>query len=1048
MTKRTIALLISLTMLLNGLFMPVFATQPQIQKAFADSVNQIIVTFANPLTELANPYVITPTGEIISVTATSKNDSTYIFTLPVDLNVYELYMVGADDVNPQVVEMRGILDNLYYANNDLGLTYSTDASTFKVWAPTAVSVELAIYDNAGSYNSDGKVTIHTDGAESLMEVDRTTGVWSITMTGDLKNNYYMYKVTFADGTQNYAVDPYAIAVSANGQRSAIIDLEETNTAAFKNDVKPQLLDISDAVIYELHVRDFSIDPDAGFENRGEYLAFTETGLTIGENNVSIGIDHLVELGITHLHLLPVYDYASVDEISYVGQFNWGYDPQNYNVPEGSYSSNPHNPITRIQEFKDMVAALHANGIRVVMDVVYNHTYSVEDGPFEKIVPNYYYRTHDNGDYANGSGCGNEVASERPMVRKFIKDSVTYWADEYNLDGFRFDLMGLIDIQTMQEITHELLTEVDPTMLIYGEPWQAGGSILPSELQTLKGSQKGESFAVFNDNIRGAIKGDSDTSVAGFATGEPGNEADLIEGVMGAINTIATHPTEVISYVTAHDNLNLWDKVIFSQGLTQEEGFVKILDGKMLDGGSVEAAVANATIHHDIDLDNVFANETVRRTVLSNGIVLTSQGIPFLHAGEELLRSKYGDHNSYMSPDAINMIRWELKDKFVDVSNYYQGLIELRKAHPAFSMETAQLVTAHFTTLQQEDNIVAFSLGEHANGDSYKNIVVIYNANNEAKDVALPHAADWNVVVDDTKAGTAILETLSNASSICVAPLSMTVLYDEESAYEQIPTTIILPQETLGLGVNNSYIVNVVVQDQFGHNMLATVEAIVNDDIVSVDDNKIIANEVGETTLTFKCAEAVAMLEVVVVEQLIPTTLTISQNQTVHTGFDITITAEVNDQFNRAIANPTIDWQSLNADIASVTPAGKVTGHLDGVATIIANVGELSATTDVIVAPYENRYIVVEYYRPEQDYADWNLWVWNTGVMDGEINFTEDLDGMKIAYIEIGPTAESVGFIVRTQDWVKDIDADRFVNTTETITTIRVNQGEAEFEIIK
>ena len=523
---------------------------------------------------------------------------------------------------------------------------------------------------------------------------------------------------------------------------------------------------TDAIIYELHVRDFSIDENSGIseKNKGKYLAFTEKGTTNGRGQ-STGIDHLRDLGITHIHLLPVYDFQTVDELkvddpnSDKAKYNWGYDPQNYNVPEGSYSTDPTEPTVRIKEFKQMVESIHANGMRVIMDVVYNHTYETEDSLFNKIVPGYFYRTDSSGNFTNGSGTGNEVASERPMVRKYIKDSVRYWVEEYDVDGFRFDLMGLIDVETMTQIRQELHNEVSPDILIYGEPWQAGGSPLAESMQTTKGKQKDKGFAVFNDNFRGAIKGGSDDGSKGFATGDFGKEASIVTGVRGAIDDFTNSPTETINYVTAHDNLNLWDKVIKTQGLE-------------------EVALAS-TPHATITEENVLDNETVRRSLLSNGIIMTSQGVAFFHAGDEILRTKFGDHNSYRSPDTINQIRWEDKTKFKSVFNYYQGLIKLRKEHPAFRMSTADMVNKHLNVFKQNENLVGFELTNNANGDKWNNIAVIYNANKEVKTVMLPKEGVWKIVVNDQIAGTEVIDTI-NSNLIKIEPLSIMVLYDEES----------------------------------------------------------------------------------------------------------------------------------------------------------------------------------------------------------------------------------------------------------------------------
>ncbi|AJS57585.1 alpha-dextrin endo-1,6-alpha-glucosidase [Paenibacillus sp. IHBB 10380] len=671
----------------------------------------------------------------------------------------------------------------YYEGRDLGCNYSASGSTFKVWAPTASLVSLVLYKDAGHYNPQGQVIEHSGGTEIVMALEASSGVWSIHLAKDLEGLFYMYKTEFDNHNIHYAVDPYAKAVSANGGRSAIIDLRSTDPSGWNEDIKPPLLHPTDAVLYELHVRDFSMHHDSGMSNKGKFIAFTESDLKDIEGH-PLGIDHLVELGITHVHLLPVFDYKTVNELtsqdnqSEVLVYNWGYDPQNFNVPEGSYATDVMNPATRIKEFKEMIQIFHQKGIRVIMDVVYNHTYAVDDGPFEPIVPGYFYRRDGAGRLSNGSGVGNEIASERPMVRKYIKDSVRYWAEEYHVDGFRFDLVGLIDTQTIDEITKELHVTVDPTLIIYGEPWTGGES--PLVQQTLKGSQKGKKFALFNDHFRHAIKGDNDGWGRGFATGESGKEFAIMDGVMGSIYDFTDAPAETINYVTVHDNLNLWDKVLTTEGLRQEAGLLANYSGLGTDH-RIANALVKADPYRSVKMKDVLHSETVRRTILANGIVLTSQGIPLFQAGDEMLRSKFGDHNSYRSGDVINAIRWDNKRKFRSVFHYYKGLIELRKTHPAFRMHSKEQIEAHLEVLQCEDNVVAYQLKGHANGDSWTNIMVIYNGNNHEKFVDVPMSnIGWNIAVDEHTAGLKPLNKVYG-DYVAVPKISMMVLYQEADA---------------------------------------------------------------------------------------------------------------------------------------------------------------------------------------------------------------------------------------------------------------------------
>lgn len=673
-----------------------------------------------------------------------------------------------------------------YEGNDLGVSLGANLCIFKVWSPVAAQMHLLLYPPLTDRNS----------AEQLDQLKYQVmpmqsdgqGVWVLNIEGDWQRYRYMFRPTFADGTSTTAVDPYARAVTMNGEMGVIIDLERTHPEGWMKDQRPKLLHATDAVLYELHVRDFSIHPSSGIVNKGKYLAFTETGLC-DEAGHTLGIDHLAELGITHVHLMPVFDFATVDESSVndnlhdVSNYNWGYDPLHYNVPEGSYASRADDPETRIREFKSMIAALHQKGIGVIMDVVYNHTFDTAGSSFEKLVPGYYYRQHADGTYSNGSGTGNEVATERLMVRKFIIDSVRFWAEQYHVDGFRFDLMGLIDVATMKQLTSELHTRVSPSILLYGEPWGAMESPLAEEM-TLKGTQRGAGFAVFNDNFRSVIKGDSDGDGKGFATGEEGKAAHLWTGVQGAIHDFAEAPAETMNYVTVHDNLNLWDKVARTQGLHEVLGFLQYNeDGSLKGCSSVEEAVSKANPYLQVDPNDVLGNETVRRCLLANGIVLTAQGIPLIAAGDELLRSKYGDMNSHQSGDVVNAIRWDQKQRYKPVFDYYRGLIHLRREHPAFRLRTREAIERYVCLLHQEEGLLAYEIQGTAAEDTWQRIVVIYNASMQTRSIPLPSGV-WNVAVEDGRVDTHSLRTMENSqngpygenSQIEVRGISMTILY--------------------------------------------------------------------------------------------------------------------------------------------------------------------------------------------------------------------------------------------------------------------------------
>jgi len=635
-------------------------------------------------------------------------------------------------------------EEYFYDGNDLGAVWSKEATKFCLWAPTADQVTLNLYKTGDGNDLIEQLPMHYD----------TKGVWRLTLNGDLHGIYYTYSVTI-DQETNEAVDPYAKAVGVNGNRGMVIDLSSTNPPGFVTETRPVLESPTDAVIYELHVRDFSTDESSGMLNKGKYLAFTETG-TKNSLGAATGMDHFKELGITHIHLMPVFDFATVDETNLsLPQFNWGYDPKNYNVPDGSYSTDPYHGEIRIKEFKAMVQALHANGIRVIMDVVYNHTYHTEHSNFHKCVPGYYYRMTPEGYYSNASGCGNETASERPMMRKFILDSVVYWAKEYHIDGFRFDLMGVHDIKTMNKI-REALNRIDSSILVYGEGWTGGDSTLPFEKRAMKANmcKLDSHIAAFNDDLRDGIKGnvfnETDT---GFVSGKHGLEETIKFGIVASTyhkqldymrvnysrSPWAVEPTQTINYISSHDNLTLWDKISLSCAGSSKE-------------------------------------DKIRMNMLAAAIVLTSQGIPFFQAGEEFLRSKplneannRFEHNSYRSPDSVNSLKWNRKSEYEKVFNYYKGLIHFRKLHPELRLSSSSNIQQALTFMEGlDDGVVAYVI-------TYQNqtTCVIFNSNREEKSVPIPEGS-WNVYVKGEVAGTRILQTLPGGL-ITVEPISAMIL---------------------------------------------------------------------------------------------------------------------------------------------------------------------------------------------------------------------------------------------------------------------------------
>ena len=583
-------------------------------------------------------------------------------------------------------------------NENLWPQYSQESTLFKLWSPNAEEVILRLY------------RIGTD-SESYVNHSLTKdkqGIWKINVNGDLNGTYYTFQVKQADNWLNETPGIYAKAVGVNGNKAMVIDMEKTNPKNWQNDISPALDYQNEAIIYELHIRDMTLHPQSGASMPGTYLGLVEIG-TKGPNQIVTGIDHLKELSITHVHLLPTFDYYSIDETKLnTSQFNWGYDPQNYNVPEGSFSTDPYNAKVRIKEFKQMVQTFHDNGIGVIMDVVYNHTGKTDVSNFNQEAPGYYYRHWVDGSYSDAAACGNETASERAMMCKFMIESVLYWTKEYHIDGFRFDLMGIHDIETMNKLSNAIL-EINPDALLYGEGWTAKDSPLPEEKRALKKhTRQLTSIAAFSDDLRDGLKGSvfEDESL-GFVSGGINTEESIKFGIIGAIQhpqvdydsvnysdaPWTNEPWQSINYVSCHDNHTLFDKLQISR--------------------------PNANMETLIAMDK-----------LANAIVLTSQGTPFLHAGSEMLRTKNGEYNSYKSPDSINQINWNWKNDHKEVFLYYKNLIKLRKEHPAFHMKTAVQVREHLKFQEVNDSLVSFTLVDNANEDNWKNILVIYNASHE------------------------------------------------------------------------------------------------------------------------------------------------------------------------------------------------------------------------------------------------------------------------------------------------------------------------------
>ncbi len=637
-----------------------------------------------------------------------------------------------------------------YSAPDLELSLDDFGTHFKLWSPAASAVKLNIYDSG-----IGGEPVHV----LYMGLDPEHGLWHANIDEKLYGKFYTFQVEQDGKWLDETPGVWAKAVGLNGQRAAIIDFAETNPVGWEGDKGPSVANFSDVIIYEMHHRDMSMHPNSGITNKGKFLALTESG-THSPNGEATGIDHLKDLGITHVHILPSYDYNSVDEAQpNANQYNWGYDPLNYNSPEGSYSTNAADPSVRVKEMKEMIKALHDAGIGVIMDVVYNHTADNDNSNFSLTCPGYYYRHRDDGSYSDASGCGNETASDHAQMREFIVNSVKYWASEYHIDGFRFDLMAIHDIDTMNEVAAELKS-IRPDIFVYGEGWTAGDSPLAPERRALKENvSKMKNVAVFSDDLRDAIKGHySNAADRGFASGKPGVEETVKIGIVAATAhpqvdyskgnnskfAYADSPEMIVNYVSCHDDLTLTDKL-----------------HKSMEGAS-EA-------------------DMLRVAKLAQTIVFTSQGTPFMFAGEEIFRDKKGVHNSYKSPDSINAIDWNQKLRYRDQYDYYKGLIALRKAHPAFRMTTAEDIATNliFDNIDSKanPNLISYSLINNANGDSWKEIKVVFNGSAKAQKVKIAKGP-WKVVAADGKIAADGSLGTTKGGKVSVPPYSALILAQE------------------------------------------------------------------------------------------------------------------------------------------------------------------------------------------------------------------------------------------------------------------------------
>ncbi len=706
------------------------------KNAYIDELTLITIPFSEVDEELSN-FTVTNTSnnDQLKIEKWIKSDERWRYELyltkPISLGIK--YIVTGNEHHlfhvkiGQVVRTPSFDELYFYDQDDLGVTYTKEASMFKLWAPTATGVELMLCE---------------DGENNIYPLKRDEkGVWQLALHGDLEGTAYTYRVC-VDGTWREAVDPYAKAVTINGEKGVVINLTKTNPDDWQATQKPFFKEETDAVIYELHVRDFSMDENSGIKNKGKYEALTETK-TKGPWGTTTGLDYLVDLGVTHVQLLPIQDFGSVDETKQLETYNWGYDTIHYNAIEGSYSLNPDDPQLRISELKKVVQSCHRNGLRVIFDVVYNHVFVHEKSNFEKIVPGYYFRYKEDGRLADGTGVGNDIASERRMVRKFIVNSVAYLAKEYNVDGFRFDLMGILDVETMKKIRQKL-NEIDPSILVIGEGWDLVTPLAHDKKAIIANADQLQGICFFNDQFRDKLKGSIfDHDKKGFCNGNGDFKEEVKMLVSGStkgfcpIEGLFNDPYQSVNYVECHDNHTLWDKLALSNQHQCDE--------------------VRAKIHR-----------------LATAITILSQGIPFLHAGQEFFRTKQGEENSYCSPDAINKLDWKRKALHMDNVDYVKGLIALRKRNDVFRFRMNEAVKKNMFILDTPSHCVAYLLKS-----SSGMFVVAHNGAEVDKEIILPLNGIWEVFVEADLAAVTPIKCIEATKTI-IKGLSTTVLFRQKS----------------------------------------------------------------------------------------------------------------------------------------------------------------------------------------------------------------------------------------------------------------------------
>lgn len=726
---------------------PVVSTK--LSTALMKSFTQAELTFnrktdaksvAQGLNVLANGKSV-PVSSVTAIPADAATSNRFTVTLDQAVELGGEIAVSHPEYGKVLPELGGLFsspefdEKFNYQGDDLGFTYSKTETSFRLWAPTATAAELLVYSAA----ADATPT-------KVIAMDKSSkGTWTAELTGDQHLTIYTYRVKLGDAWSE-AVDPYVTAATLNGTKGVVVDLSTTDPEGFRAHTKPDFSGIStDAVFYELHVRDLSVDASSGIQNKGKFLGLTEAGTKNPSGKTKTGVDAIVDLGVTHLQLLPIYDYKTVDEARN-DQFNWGYDPLNFNVPEGSYSTQPENPLNRITELKQTIQYLHSRGLRVVMDVVYNHVFDAGSHSFEKLVPGYFFRKQADGSFANGTGVGNEIASERSMASKYIVDSSLYWAREYRLDGFRFDLMGILDVDTMNKI-RKGVDQIDEDFLIIGEGWNMGDILSAEKKANQFNASQMPRIAHFNDGIRDGLKGSVfKAEENGWASGRSSNKSEVMSGITGEVEYSrsivgswgASNPQQSVSYVEAHDNLTLFDKL--------------------------KSSMPTAS---DAERKRVFA--------LASSVAILAQGVPFIHAGQEFMRSKDGDENSYKSPDSVNSLKWNEREKNADMVNYFKGLLQIRKENPAFRLDTTNEVKRQLKFASTTPDVIAYSLDASGQKNGVKRLFVVHNSSKKPKSVKLPIKTAWKTLAQGYKASAAGLGKSKTMATITVAPQSTVVL---------------------------------------------------------------------------------------------------------------------------------------------------------------------------------------------------------------------------------------------------------------------------------